>query len=65
MAGSYAEVHVGADLNGERSLVLDVQSAANFEASIQDNVFQDKAGGFTYQHNEKFSRSTRNRSIFW
>ena len=65
MAGSYNEVQICSNFDAGRLLVIDVQSTTNIQANIQDNVFQDKAGGFSYQHNRKFGRTTRNRSIFW
>ena len=65
MAGFYDEVQVCSSCDAGRLLTVDVQSATNITASIEDQVFQDKGGGFSYKHNQGFSRATRNRHIFW
>ena len=65
MAGSYSEVQIPAAYQDGRFLELDLQSGGNVEANAEDAVFQDRAGGFSYKHNQHFSRTTRNRSILW
>ena len=65
MAGSFSEIQLCSNFDHSRLLTIDVHSAANIETTIDDQVFQDRGGGFSFKHNSRFSRTTRNRCIYW
>ena len=65
MAGSHNEVQVPFNFEGGRLLELAVQSDVRIEDNVDENISQDRAGAFSYKHCRHYSRTTRNRSIFW
>eukprot|EP00795_Rhopilema_esculentum_P012941 gene12941-3700_t len=65
MAGSHNEVQVPFSFEGGRLLELAVQSDVRIEDNVDENISQDRAGAFSYKHCRHYSRTTRNRSIFW
>ncbi len=65
MAGSLSEVQLPSTHELGRVFELEAQSEGTGELQSETKNFQDKAGGYFYKHNPRFSRTTRNRHITW